>query len=118
MFLSVVIPACNAASSIRRTLDCLCKWHGDDIEIIVIDDGSPDDTAVVVRRSYANDSRVRLLSQDDCGRSVLAVWALATQAANGLCLQTRMTIICLVGIKPFAAACWGKGLTASCSFSP
>lgn len=51
MFLSVVIPACNAVSSIRRTLDCLCKWHGEDIEIIVIDDGSPDDTAVVVRRS-------------------------------------------------------------------
>ena len=70
MFLSVVIPAYNVASSIRRTLDSLCKWHGDDIEIIVIDDGSLDDTAVVVRRSYANDSRVRLLSQDYCERSV------------------------------------------------
>lgn len=87
MFPSVVIPAYNAASGIRRTLDSLCKWHGDDIEIIVIDDGSLGDTAVVVRRSCANDSRVRLLSQDNCGRSVARSLGLSVASGEWVMLE-------------------------------
>lgn len=45
--LSVVIPAYNEATRIGTTLRALRAATGDDIEVIVVDDGSSDDTAAV-----------------------------------------------------------------------
>lgn len=42
---SVVVPAFNAASYLRRTLPALCDSSGLSFEMIVVDDGSTDDTA-------------------------------------------------------------------------
>jgi len=47
MKLSIIVPAYNAESSIRRCLDSIPIR--DDIEVIVIDDGSDDDTAEILR---------------------------------------------------------------------
>lgn len=51
--LSVVIPAYNEArrlpASLRRVLEYLERGHGQPFEIIVVDDGSDDDTAACVR---------------------------------------------------------------------
>ena len=45
---SIVIPAYNAASFIEKTLDSIRLQTCSDYEIIVVDDGSEDDTATVV----------------------------------------------------------------------
>jgi protoporphyrinogen oxidase len=62
--LSIVLPAYNEAGNIAEALrrctaaaDRLCREH----EIIVVDDGSGDDTADLVRRAAAADSRIRLV---------------------------------------------------------
>ncbi|MBI4236921.1 MAG: ChbG/HpnK family deacetylase [Deltaproteobacteria bacterium] len=62
MRLSVVIPAYNEAENLTRTLPQLCgDFPVRPDEIIVVDDGSRDDTAAVVQRAAANDARVRLV---------------------------------------------------------
>ena len=65
MKLSLVIPARNEAQQIGATIDGLCG-HLDargitDFEILVVDDGSTDDTATIVEGLEAADPRVRLL---------------------------------------------------------
>ena len=67
MSISVVIPAYNAARYIGRALDSvLAQTHKPD-EIIVVDDGSTDDTAGIVE-TYS--SQVRLIRRENAGASV------------------------------------------------
>ena len=42
--LSAIIPALNAAATIARCLDAITAQLSDDVEVIVVDDGSTDDT--------------------------------------------------------------------------
>lgn len=48
MYFSICIPAYNRAHTISRTLDSLVKQTFKDFEVIVVDDGSKDDTEKVV----------------------------------------------------------------------
>ena len=47
---SIIVPAYNAATLIEETLDSLLKQTHPAVEVIVVDDGSKDNTAEVVRR--------------------------------------------------------------------
>lgn len=56
--LTVAMPAYNAGRFVREALDSVLRQEGVDLEVVVVDDGSQDDTAGVVSRM--NDPRVRL----------------------------------------------------------
>ncbi len=64
---SVVIPAYNAARSIDETLTSVRGQTHAALDIIVVDDGSEDDTAEIVRRHAQQDDRVRLFVQQNGG---------------------------------------------------
>ncbi len=64
---SVITPAFNAAPFIRETLDSVCAQTFDDWELLIIDDGSTDDTVQIARQYVERDGRVRLLRQDNRG---------------------------------------------------
>jgi glycosyltransferase involved in cell wall biosynthesis len=70
-FLSVVIPAYNESLRLPHTLGrCIAfleGWH-ETWEILVVDDGSADDTAAIVERLHARDGRVRLLRAGHGGK--------------------------------------------------
>jgi Glycosyl transferase family 2 len=59
---SVLIPARNEERVIGASIASLLASRGVEVEIIVLDDGSTDRTAEIVRGFAAQDSRVRLLS--------------------------------------------------------
>ncbi|MBX5135414.1 glycosyltransferase family 2 protein [Rhizobium lentis] len=59
---SVVIPAFNASAYIESTLRSALRQTYTALEIIVVNDGSTDDTAKLVRRIASTDPRIRLLS--------------------------------------------------------
>lgn len=62
---SAVIPAYNAAETIGRALDSVyAQTYGGPIEIVVVDDGSEDDTADIVRTRYPD---VKLVHQQNRG---------------------------------------------------
>lgn len=67
--LSVIVPAYQAEKSIGRLLNSLLLWNGEDMELIVVDDGSTDGTASIVSSIASRDSRVRLIKQANGGRS-------------------------------------------------
>ena len=64
--ISVVIPAYNRAELIGETIDSVLAQTFQDFEIIVVDDGSTDDTATVIA-SYG--SLVQYLYQENAGQA-------------------------------------------------
>ncbi len=65
--LSVVVPAFNAAITIRETLDAIAAQSYRGWECIVVDDGSQDETAQIVDEYVRADSRFRLIQQENTG---------------------------------------------------
>ncbi|MGD9496666.1 MAG: glycosyltransferase family 2 protein [Armatimonadota bacterium] len=65
--LTIVVPAYNAAATIRRALDSLRAQTWQDFEIVVVDDGSADNTAHIVTTEYPE---VRCIRQDNAGPCV------------------------------------------------
>lgn len=78
---SVVIPAYNAAVHLRATLESVLAQTWRHLEAIVVDDGSTDGTAAIVREFQARDARVRLIQQTN--RGVGAARNAGIRAARG-----------------------------------
>jgi cellulose synthase/poly-beta-1,6-N-acetylglucosamine synthase-like glycosyltransferase len=68
-FVSVVIAAYNEEKVIRKSIDSILVSDYPSFEILVIDDGSKDNTASIVREAYIEDPRVRLISKANGGKS-------------------------------------------------
>jgi glycosyltransferase involved in cell wall biosynthesis len=64
---SVVVPAFNARRWIAATLDSALSQSLKEIEVIVVDDGSTDNTAGVVESFTRSDHRVRLIRTRNAG---------------------------------------------------
>ena len=63
--ISVVIPLYNKEKSIAQTLECVLNQTYKDFEVIVVDDGSKDNSAAIVEAF--NDERIRLVRQKNGG---------------------------------------------------
>ncbi len=64
---SVVIPAFNAAATLRETLQSVSAQTHRHLEIIVVDDGSSDQTAQIAQAYRQTDPRVTLIRQENSG---------------------------------------------------
>lgn len=67
--ISVVIPAYQAEKTLTRALDSVLAVRNIPLEVVVVDDGSVDSTAKFARAAAMADSRVRVISQENSGRS-------------------------------------------------
>lgn len=68
--ISVVIPAYNAGVYLSDTLQSVLGQDFRDVEVVVVDDGSTDNTRQVVEQFQQTDSRVRYYYQKNSGVSV------------------------------------------------
>ena len=66
---SVIIPAFNAGESLRETLESAARQSWQHLEIIIVDDGSTDQTARIAADFCAADERAKLISQSNHGVS-------------------------------------------------
>jgi len=67
---TVVIPAYNARSTIDETLRSVRAQSWTNLDIIVVDDGSRDDTGDIARCHAALDSRIRVHRQENAGVAI------------------------------------------------
>ncbi|WP_227873227.1 glycosyltransferase family 2 protein [Brachybacterium ginsengisoli] len=64
---TVVMPVFNGARTLRRSLGSVLDQTRSDLELIVVDDASTDDTAHIVEEVAQGDSRVRLIRRERSG---------------------------------------------------
>ncbi|MCA9109958.1 MAG: glycosyltransferase family 2 protein [Planctomycetaceae bacterium] len=67
---STVIPTFNRAAYLGRAIDSVLSQTYPYVEVIVVDDGSTDNTAELMQKEYGDDERVRYLHQTNQGVSV------------------------------------------------
>ena len=67
--ISIVIPLYNKAHTIVHTLNSVFRQTYQDFEVVIVDDGSTDGGADVVRQHFADD-RIRIFRQENQGVSV------------------------------------------------
>lgn len=78
---SFIIPTYNAQAYIGHAIDSALAQTYSNIEVIVVDDGSTDDTVKLIADRYVGDPRVRCFTQANQGPS--AARNRAAQAARG-----------------------------------
>jgi glycosyltransferase involved in cell wall biosynthesis len=78
---SVIVPAYNAQAYIHRALESAQSQTYANLEIIVVDDGSTDNTRSIVQEMAQQDSRIKLLQQANAG--VAAARNLAIEYSTG-----------------------------------
>ncbi|MBZ0333683.1 glycosyltransferase family 2 protein [Marinobacter sp. AL4B] len=66
---SIIVPAYNAAQYISKTLDSILNQSFQDFEIIIIDDGSSDQTASII--DQYDDPRIRYHHQANSGKPAI-----------------------------------------------
>jgi glycosyltransferase involved in cell wall biosynthesis len=67
MQISVVMPAYNAGPFISQAIESVLAQTWRDFELIVIDDGSTDNTLEIAKKYAARDARVRVYTQPNLG---------------------------------------------------
>ena len=66
---SVVIPAYNATGTLERLFACLLNQTWQNLQIILVNDGSKDGTEAVARKAAEKDPRLTVVSQENLGIS-------------------------------------------------
>jgi len=87
---SVIIPARNEARNIDRCARSVLSTAYPNVEVLVIDDHSSDDTGAIARRIAAEDPRLRVIAAPDLPQGWFGKqWACATGA-----LEARGSLLC------------------------
>ena len=79
--ISVVVPVYNVEKYLPKCLDSLLAQSWQELEIIVVDDGSPDNSWDIMQEYARRDSRVRPIRQKNGGLS--AARNAGVEAARG-----------------------------------
>lgn len=67
--ISVIVPSYNVAPYLQRCVDSLIGQTYSDLEIILVDDGSTDDTGILCDRIAEGDSRIKVIHKENGGLS-------------------------------------------------
>lgn len=67
---SLIVPVYNVEKYLRECLDSLVKQTLKDIEIIAVNDGSPDNSLQILEEYAARDNRITIINQKNAGLSV------------------------------------------------
>jgi len=80
----VVVPMFNAEATISATLESIRGQTYKELDIVVVDDGSTDDSPAIVAAQADEDHRVRLVRQ--CNKGVAAARNLGAASTDSACL--------------------------------
>lgn len=125
MDISVVMAVYNGGAALAGSIESVLQYEGRNLELIVVDDGSADSTPTILDSYSRQDSRVRVLSQENRGLTAALIRGcaaargefIARQDCGDLSLPQRFdsqlsclraqedAAICVTGIRLFTDQC-------------
>lgn len=66
---TMIVPVYNAAATLRRCVESVCKQTQTDFELLLVDDGSTDGSGLLCDEFAARDSRIRVIHKENSGVS-------------------------------------------------
>ena len=103
MSISVIIPAYNAALTLPRCLDSVLAQQTDGLEIVVVDDGSTDETPQILDAYARAHDNIKVCSQPNRGqaaarnealRHATGEWILFLDADDNIAASEIVDVIC------------------------
>ena len=85
MLFSVIIPLYNKSPYVAKAIGSVLSQRFSDYELIVIDDGSKDNSAEIARQAILGRENCRLIQQENAGVSVARNNGVAASVGNYLC---------------------------------
>ena len=86
MEISFIIPVYNGEQFIRRCICEIRRWEWEEqIEILIIDDGSTDCTGIICDEEAAADKRVKVFHIENCGQGLARNYGLRAAAGKYIC---------------------------------
>jgi cellulose synthase/poly-beta-1,6-N-acetylglucosamine synthase-like glycosyltransferase len=111
---TVLVPAFNEGRVIARTITSILQTGYERVEVLVIDDGSTDDTSEVVQGMIATDPRVRLLRKVNGGKAHAANAGLQVATGEIVVAVDADTLIMPGSIERLVAHFADESVTAAC----
>lgn len=81
MKISVIIPIYNVEKFLAKCMESILKQTYSDLDIILIDDGSPDQCGMMCEEYAKKDSRIKVIHKKNAG--LMAAWMDGVNAAEG-----------------------------------
>jgi glycosyltransferase involved in cell wall biosynthesis len=83
--ISVIMPVYNVEKYLARAVDSVLNQTFKDFELICVNDGSSDSSAVILADMAARDKRIKIITQENAGVSVARNNALAAARGKFVC---------------------------------
>ena len=66
---SIIVPVYNAEDYIKKCISSICTQSVSELQIILVDDGSTDNSLEICRQLQKNDNRIEVFHQENQGAS-------------------------------------------------
>lgn len=91
--ISVIIPVYKAENYLAECIDSILAQTFSDFELILVDDGSPDNCACICREYVDRDSRIRFLQQENRGQAAARNRAMTIAQGQWICFVDSDDVI-------------------------
>ena len=80
-YYSIIVPCYNCQRTLKKCIESLCSQKYDKLEILLVDDGSTDQTPVICDEYAAEDNRIKVIHKENGG--LVSAWKAGTKEAAG-----------------------------------
>ena len=111
---TVVIPMYNASKFIKKPIEQLIHQTFDDIEILIVDDGSTDNCGEIIKQYAKHDKRIKLITQKNAGVSAASNTGILNASGKYICIHDHDDFVNLEYFEKMAIAANGTDADILC----
>ena len=113
--ISVIVPVYNAGKYLARCVESILAQTFTDFELILVDDGSTDNSPVLCDHFAGRDSRVKVIHQKNAGVSAARNAGINTSCSDWICFVDSDDLIHHQFLSElFSAVCKNKVAISMC----